>query len=70
MLKTFEDHQKERRSQINHIEKFGPEFSYNGIACPDCGSELLDINPNVVAMSLPPQYRIECSRCSYKGYRL
>lgn len=70
MLKTFEDHQNKRIHEISNGEGLGPEFVYNGIACPDCGSELLDVYPDITLMSSPPQYRIECSDCSYKGYRL
>ena len=42
----------------------------NGIACPDCGSELIDSNPSICLTSHPPQYRIHCSACGYTGTRL
>ena len=41
----------------------------NGIACPDCGSEMIDSNPLICLTSHPPQYRIHCSACGYTGTR-
>lgn len=46
----------------------GPRL--NGIACPKCGAELADSDPNVVLTSLPPQMRVHCSSCDYRGYRV
>ena len=42
----------------------------NGIACPSCGEELLDSNPNFTLDSAPPQKAIHCSGCGYMGYRI
>lgn len=44
--------------------------SPNGIACPDCGAELLDTAPMVTLTSNPPQKQTKCSKCSYVGYRI
>ena len=41
----------------------------NGIACPNCGAEMLDSNPMETLTSNPPQKRIHCSNCHYVGYR-
>lgn len=41
----------------------------NGIACPECGEELFDSQPNVVLTSNPPQKNVHCEKCGYKGYR-
>jgi len=43
----------------------------NGIACPKCGSELLDSQPNVTFTSNPAQKKTKCSseKCDYNGYR-
>jgi DNA-directed RNA polymerase subunit RPC12/RpoP len=41
----------------------------NGIACPNCGHELLDSNPTVCLTSWPPQYNTHCPACDYRGYR-
>jgi hypothetical protein len=42
----------------------------NGIACPDCGEELLDSNPMETLASNPPQKNTKCSSCDYTGYRI
>jgi DNA-directed RNA polymerase subunit RPC12/RpoP len=42
----------------------------NGIACPECGKEMLDSNPMVTLTSNPPQKNIHCPECSYRGYRI
>lgn len=44
----------------------------NGIACPKCGEELLDTNPNVTLTSMPPKKNVGCSsdKCDYTGYRI
>ena len=42
----------------------------NGIACPNCGSELLDTNPMVTLTSYPPKKNVNCSECEYVGYRI
>jgi len=39
----------------------------NGIACPNCGSELFDTGVSLI--SYPPQYKIYCRECDYKGSR-
>jgi len=41
----------------------------NGIACPDCGSELMDSNPSMCLTSHPPQWAIHCPGCGYAGTR-
>ena len=47
----------------------GQEPIKNGIACPQCGRELLDTTPNLVLTSYPPKKNIHCGNCEYKGYR-
>ena len=44
--------------------------SLNGIACPNCGKELVDTCPNVVLDSYPPQKNVNCLACGYRGYRI
>jgi len=58
-LKTLEEHNK-IATQIN-------ETSGNGIACPNCGSELFDTG--IALTSNPPQYLTFCRECNYKGSR-
>ncbi len=59
-LISLEEHNK-RSTQIN-------ETVENGIACPNCGSELFD-EPHIMLTSNPPQYKIFCKNCNYKGTR-
>lgn len=66
-LKTLE----ENNSFVFSVSRdtFSPRL--NGIACPKCGSELLDSQPCVTLASYPPQKNINCSsdECDYVGYR-
>lgn len=41
----------------------------NGIACPECGKELVDSTPGVALLTHPIQYRIHCPSCGYSGTR-
>jgi hypothetical protein len=65
-LKTLEEHNKLFQ------EYYNPKMLKNGIACPECGEELVDSNPLETLMSFPPQKSIHCIKdgCGYKGYRL
>jgi hypothetical protein len=58
-LKTLEEHNK-IATQIN-------ETGGNGIACPNCGSELFD--SGTILASCPAQYLTFCRECNYKGSR-
>ncbi|NBP02825.1 MAG: hypothetical protein EBU90_22460 [Proteobacteria bacterium] len=60
-LISLEEHNK-IKTQIN-------ETGGNGIACPNCDSELFDSPNNIVLTSYPPQYLIICKNCNYKGTR-
>lgn len=42
----------------------------NGIACPNCGKELVDTTPGFPLMSDPPRYPAHCPHCSWRGERL
>lgn len=44
----------------------------NGIACPKCGEELLDSQPNVTLASMPPKKNVHCSneKCDFRDYRI
>ena len=57
-----------------HNKKHGVLYDYtsprrNGIACPECGCELLDSNPSNMLLSNPPQFQVHCSSCDYHGTR-
>jgi hypothetical protein len=58
-LKTLEEHNK-IATQIN-------ETGGNGIACPNCRSELFD--SDAILLSSPQQYLTFCRECNYKGSR-
>lgn len=55
-----------------HWSLMGQKPTLNGIACPKCGKELLDTQPNVTLTSIPPKKNIGCSsdKCDYTGYRI
>jgi hypothetical protein len=40
----------------------------NGIACPKCGEEMYDTNPNMILTSNPPKKSVHC-KCGFSGYR-
>ena len=42
----------------------------NGIACPECGSELLDTDTAQPLSSSPPRLAIHCEHCRFRGYRV
>lgn len=42
----------------------------NGIACPNCGLEMVDSDPSAVLMSSPPKMRVACESCGYTGFRV
>lgn len=40
----------------------------NGIACPDCGGEMVDLDDRIL-LSSPPQIRVHCEACGFTGTR-
>lgn len=56
------------RYEADRREKNLPRL--NGLACPDCGAELLDSQPLFQLSSSPPQKNVNCSKCKYVGYRV
>ena len=64
MLKSLQEHNKE--SMRLFFKQNTPQP--NGIACPKCGAELVDTDPNVVLTSYPPQKHVGCLKCDYTGY--
>lgn len=56
------------RSKIYQRASPGPVL--NGIACPECGKELVDSQPNAELTSYPPQKNVKCPSCGWKGYRI
>lgn len=66
-MKTLDEHDQERRKyhRINRLAEPEP----NGIACPDCGAELVDTNPTITLMSLPPRKYVSC-QCGFQSTRI
>jgi DNA-directed RNA polymerase subunit RPC12/RpoP len=64
-LKEFNEQRHRDWGRLNDSE-----LRPNGIACPECGSELMDSNPMLMLASNPPQLNIHCPKCNYKGYRI
>lgn len=66
MLKTLAEHNSQARTRYyaNRL------VVRNGIACPKCGSELYDNEPNVTLTTDPPETRVKCTKCDYQGMRV
>ena len=66
-LKNLSEHNREKSLQWQWQSAVNSQP--NGIACPECGQELLDTNPDQVLLTAPPQFRVHCSSCDYTGTR-
>lgn len=66
-MKTLMEHNAERDQAWINMNDSSPRP--NGIACPECGKELMDSNPFVTLTSAPPQKNVHCPACGYVGYR-
>ena len=42
----------------------------NGIACPNCGEEMVDDDVNCVRASMPPQIQVRCPKCNHYSFRV
>jgi hypothetical protein len=69
-LKSLDTHNAEARERHRILSSNDPRP--NGLACPKCGNELLDTQPNVILTSYPAQKNVGCSskECDYRGYRV
>lgn len=65
-LKTLEEHEK----LANDWYKQSLAPQPNGIACPQCGTELLDSNPKILLTTNPPRKNIHCPKCGYNVLRI
>lgn len=65
-LQTLEEFNQE---QLKRYFKDKHPVKKNGIACPECGEELMDTNPSFRLLSYPPQTSVHCI-CGYKGHRI
>lgn len=66
-LKTLEENNAEAFENNKSLCVNEPRL--NGIACPKCGTELFDSNPNITLSSWPAQKNVHCDKCGYVGYR-
>ena len=58
-LKSIEEHNK---SRFTFLDRIG-----TGVACPNCGKELIESQPGVILTSYPPQKLVHCESCDYKN---
>ena len=55
---------------LSYIRKHSRDPIKNGIECPTCGDELLDLEPQMTLASYPPCKKIACESCDFEGYRI
>ena len=67
-LKSLDEHNANAWS--THSAMFSDAPSPNGIACPECGEELMDTNPMITLTSLPARKSVHCPSCDYSGTRI
>jgi uncharacterized protein with PIN domain len=67
-LISLEEHNAKGRAASTSM--FSNEPQPNGIACPECGEELMDSNPMMTLTSMPAQKNVHCPKCKYTGYRI
>lgn len=60
-LKSLKDYNNEKLSQL--VKSVG-----TGIACPECGKEMVLSEPGRILLTNPPKERIHCE-CGYKDYK-
>jgi len=61
LLKSIEEHERERRAANFSISEWSP----SGVACPKCGIEMQRDNMNALA-SDPPQAPVRCDACGHR----
>lgn len=66
IMQNLNDYNEKRREMYAQFDR----PVKNGVACPECGSELYDSHPSVTLTSWPPQKTVHCENCEYKGYRI
>ena len=64
----LEEHNRNRRKFYDGFLNSDPRP--NGIACPECGSELMDSDPHILLTSIPPRKSVHCPNCGYTGSRI
>lgn len=66
-LKTLAEHNSHASTTQWAMMNNSPVL--NGIACPVCGKEMYDSQPNVILTSMPVKKNVHCE-CGYVGYRI
>lgn len=69
-LVSLKEHNEMRRIAHRRRRMIMNQPQLNGIACPNCGEEMMDSNPSVTLSSYPPQKNIHCPKCNYKDFRV
>jgi hypothetical protein len=64
-MKTLDEYNQEAISNFLEMNTYPRP---NGIACPKCGKEMVDLD-NTVLCSIPPQKNIGCE-CGFRDYRI
>jgi len=72
-MKSLLDSNELRRAQWALNNLFTPKP--NGIACPECGEELIDSTPHIThqfsnTKVYPPEKDVSCPGCGYAGRRV
>lgn len=68
-MQTLAEFNEARSKQIE-IQRQANVAVATGIACPECGAELIDPVSDVLFMSNPPKRAVSCTACGFSGYRL
>lgn len=58
-MKTYQEHERETRSAWLNAIGFDAPLRLSGVACPDCGLELMGY-PNQICTSNPPRVQVWC----------
>ena len=65
-LVTLDDFNRQRREEITKANTYPKP---NGIACPECGAEMGDLD-SALLLTYPSKRNIGCSKCKFVGYRI
>lgn len=69
-MKSLDEFNAEKRKLYEEHDTYFSRPRRNGIACPKCGKELWDSQPNMTLSSNPPQKNVACLACDYVGFRV
>ena len=69
-MPSLDDYNVAMRKHHMEVSRSENKPRPNGIACPECGGELLDSHPMMQLANSPPQKNVHCPKCKYAGYRV